>query len=84
MSVKHLDMQAAMYTHLSQPIGVGTLDGQHGMSFAISSAIVDGDVSSAIARIDASEDVCAMTGRETGTKARPAITRIASSRRMAR
>ena len=33
MPVKHLDMQAAMDTHLSQPIGTGALDGQHGMSF---------------------------------------------------
>jgi hypothetical protein len=52
------------------------------MSLAISSAMADGDISSAIACIDASEDISAMTGRETGANARPAITRIASSRRM--
>jgi len=39
MPLKHLDMQAAMYTHLSQSIGAGAFDGQHGMSLAISSAI---------------------------------------------
>src|SRR6266851_115950 len=37
MPVKHLDTQAVTYTHLSQPIGAGALDGQHGMSLAISS-----------------------------------------------
>jgi hypothetical protein len=68
--------------HLSQPTGNGAFDGQHGMSLAISSAMADGDISSAIACIDASEDISAMTGRETGANARPAITRIASSRRM--
>jgi hypothetical protein len=71
-----------MKTHLSQPTGVGAFDGQHGMSLAISSVMADGDISSAIACIDASEDISAMTGRETGANARPAITRIASSRRM--
>jgi hypothetical protein len=68
--------------HLSQPIGAGAFDGQHGMSPAISSVMADGDISSAIACIDASEDICAMTGRETGANARPATIRIASSRRM--
>jgi len=87
--VKHMDVQAAMYTHLSQPIGAGALDGQQGMSVAISSVVSVADMSSATAcillsRIDMSEDVPAMTGRETGANARPAITRIASSRRMAR
>ena len=82
MPVKHLDMQAAMYTHLSQSIGAGAFDGQHGMSLAISSVMADGDISSAIACIDTSADVSAMTGWETGANARPAITRIASSRRM--
>ena len=73
MPTKPRDVQAAMKTHLSQPTGVGAFDGQHGMSLAISSAI---------ACIHASEDISAMTGRETGANARPAITRIASSRRM--
>ena len=86
MPVKHLDMQAAMYTHLSQSIGAGAFDGQHGMSLAISSAMslamAAGDTSPAIACIEACEGISAMTGRETGANARPAITRIASSRRM--
>ena len=69
-----------MNTHLSQSIGA--LDGQHGMSFAISSAVADMDISSAIADIDASEVVPAMTGRDNGAKANPAIMKIASSRRM--
>ena len=76
MPVKHLDTQAVMYTHLSQPTGAGAFDGQHGMS--------DGDISSAIACIGASEDVDAITGWETGANARPAIIKTASSRRMAR
>jgi len=51
---KKTDAQAAMKTHLSQSIGIGAFDGQHGISFAISSAmaiagISDGDISSAIA-----------------------------------
>ena len=82
MPVKHLDRQAAMYTHLSQPIGAGAFDGQHGMSLAISSVVADGDISSAIACVETSGDVSAMTGWETGANARPAISRIASSRRM--
>src|SRR5882724_8008946 len=82
MPAKHLDMQTAMKTHLSQSIGAGAFDGQHGMSVAISSVDGNADILSAIACIDMSEDVSAMTGWETGAKARPAITRIASSRRM--
>jgi len=85
MPVKHLDRQAAMYTHLSQLIGAGALDGQHGMSLAISSVISEADMSSAAACIDTSETTgCAMTGRETGANARPAITRVANSLRMAK
>src|SRR5712664_1680143 len=68
--------------HLSQPIGAGAFDGQHGMSPAISSVMSEADILSAIACIDTSGDVSAMTGWETGANARPAITRIASSRRM--
>ena len=93
-------MQAAMNTHLSQSIGAGDFEGQHGMSFAISSApaeidissaiadmdlssaVADMDISSAIADIDASEAAPAMTGRDNGANTRPAITEIASSRRM--
>ena len=82
MPTKPSDVQAAINTHLSQPTGVGAFDGQHGMSLAIPSVMADGDVSSAIACIDTSADVSAMTGWETGANARPAITRIASSRRM--
>ena len=82
MPVKHFDMQAAMYTHLSQSTGTGAFDGQHGMSLAISSVISEADTSSAIACIDMSEGAAAMAGRETGANARPAITKIASSRRM--
>lgn len=79
-----MDMQAAMKTHLSQSTGVGAFDGQPGISFAISSIITDGGISSAIACIEAPEDASAMTGRKTGASARLAIPRIASSRRMAR
>ena len=82
MPVKHLDMQAAMNTHLSQSTGAGAFDGQHGMSFAISSVMADGDISSVIACIDAWEGASAITGRETGANASPAIIKIASSRRM--
>lgn len=73
-----------MNTHLSQPTGAGAFDGQHGMSFAISSAVADDDISSAITCIEASEVIAVITGRETGAKARPAIKRTASSRRMAK
>jgi hypothetical protein len=82
MPVKHFDMHAAMKTHLSQSRGAGAFDGQHGMSFAISSVVGATDMSG-IACIDMSEDISAMAGRETGAKARPAIKRIASSRRKA-
>jgi hypothetical protein len=82
--VKHLDAQAVMNTHLSQPTGAGAFDGQHGISLAISSTITDGDISSAIACIEASPDnVPAMTDWETGANARLAIINIASRRRMA-
>jgi hypothetical protein len=89
MPMKHRVEQAAMKTHLSQPIGGGAFDGQHGMSPAISSIISEADMSSAMATIDMAEDVisaevAAITGRETGAKARPAVTRIASNQRMTR
>jgi hypothetical protein len=82
MPAKHTDPQAAMKTHLSQ--STGAFDGQHGISSAISSVVTDADISSAIACIEACGDAFAMTGRETGANARPAIIKIASSRRMAR
>jgi hypothetical protein len=71
-----------MNTHLSQSIGAGAFEGQHGMSLAISSAIADMDMSPAIAAIDASDAVPAMTGRDSGANTSPAIMKIASSRRM--
>jgi hypothetical protein len=95
-------MQAAMKTHLSQSIGAGDFagdfEGQHGMSFAISSAIAgivkssaiagivissaiaDMDISSAIASI--ADAAPAITGRDSGVNISPAITEIASRRRM--
>jgi hypothetical protein len=83
MPVKHLDAQAAMKTHLSQSLGAGALEGQHGMSFAVASVVAAGDLSS-WACIDRSEAVAAITGWETGAKARPAIIKTASSLRMAK
>jgi hypothetical protein len=79
MPVKHLDAQAAMKTHLSQSVDAGALEGQHGISFAVTSV---GDTRSG-ACIDMSEAAAAMTGWATGAKARPAIIKTASSLRMA-
>ena len=76
---KHLVMQPAMNTHLSQSIGTGALAGQHGISLAISSAAAD--MSSAIDGIDASEAVPAMTSGDSGANTSPAIMNIASSPR---
>jgi hypothetical protein len=76
---KHLVMQAAINTHLSQSIGAGALAGQHGMSPANSSAVADIDM---LSDIDASEAAPAMTGRDNGANTSPAIMKIASSRRM--
>src|SRR4051794_7028896 len=81
MAVKHFDMHAPMKTHLSQSTGAGVFDGQHGMWFAISSVVVAADMSG-IACSDMSDDISAWAGREPGATARPAIKRIASSRRM--
>jgi hypothetical protein len=80
-------MQAAIKTHLSQPIGVGAFDGQQGISSVIASAVADTDISSVIADIDMSDidpsDIGpAMTGRANGASTRPAIMKTASSRRM--
>jgi hypothetical protein len=82
-----IDVQAAMKTHLSQSTGIGAFEGQHGISLAISSAMAEDDISdnaisSVIACSEPSEVVAAMTGRETGANARPAIIKTASSRRM--
>ncbi len=82
MPVKHFDMQAVVKTHLSQSTGAGALDGQQGMSPAISSAIADMDISPAIADIEASEVAPAMTGEDSGANTSPAIMTIASRRRM--
>jgi hypothetical protein len=79
---KHFAMQAAMSTHLSQSIGAEVLAGQHGMSLAISPAAADMDMSSDIADIDPSDVVSTNTDRDSGANASPAITKIASSRRM--
>ena len=49
-------MQIAINTQLSQPTGIGAFDGQHGISLAISSVLIDADASSAIACIEASDD----------------------------
>jgi hypothetical protein len=80
--VKHFDIQAAMNRHLSQSIGAGAFDGQHGMSLAISSAIADIDMSFAIPDIAASGIAPAMTGEDSGANTSPAIMTIASRRRM--
>jgi|ERR1700730_2743405 len=69
--------------HLSQSIGAGALDGQHGMSPVISSATADIDISLGIVDVERPEGTAAMTGRDSGANANPAIIRIASSRRMA-
>jgi hypothetical protein len=82
MPVKHFDMQAAMKTHLSQSTGAGAFDGQQGISLAISSIVADGDISSAIAGVEAWEDAPAMTGEDSGANTSPAIMTIASRRRM--
>jgi len=80
-------MQTAIKTHLSQPMGVGAFDGQHGISSIAASSAADADISSVIADIDASgidaSDMGpAMAGRANGAKTSPAIMKIASRRRM--
>jgi hypothetical protein len=75
-------MQPIISTHLSQSTGIGALVGQHGISFAVSSAVADIDTSSAITDIDASEVMPAMMGRDNGANTSPAIMKIASSPRM--
>lgn len=92
MPVKHLIVQDAMKMHLSQPMGAGVFDGQHGMpavvispivvSLVISSAINNADISCVIVCIVTSDDISAITGRDNGANVMPAIIRIASNRRM--
>ncbi|MCF2521692.1 hypothetical protein [Bradyrhizobium sp. G127] len=82
--VKHWALQAAMKMHLSQVIGAGAFDGQHGMSFAISSVVAGADMPSIIACVEASEDACAITGRDSGTTTSPTIAKITSKRLMNR
>lgn len=73
---------AAIKTQLLQPIGAAALEGQQGISAIIASAVAGADPSSIIAGIDAADIGLAMTGRATGANTSPAITEIASSRRM--
>jgi hypothetical protein len=83
MAMKQFDVQAVMNTHLSHPTGAGAFGGQQGMSLAISS-LVAADISSVMACIESARDAAAIAGPESGANARPAITRIASVRRMAK
>lgn len=78
---KHFAMQAAMKTHLSQPMGAAAFDGQQGISPVICSGIAVAAVSSIIA-ICASADAPAITGRDNGANASPTIIKIESIRRM--
>src|ERR1700704_5432277 len=79
---KHMFMQAAMNTHLSQSTAAGALLGQQGISLAIGPAVADNDMSSAVADAAASGVVPAITGRENGANISPAIRKIATSLRM--
>ncbi|TKT71635.1 hypothetical protein YH63_009530 [Afipia massiliensis] len=76
-------MQTAMSRHFSQSIGAGAFDGQHGMSFAISSVRADAAISCGMAAIAPADGDSAMTGRDNGASTRPAIMEIATSWRMA-
>jgi hypothetical protein len=92
MPEKNVFMQTAMRRHFSQSLGAGAFDGQQGMPLAISSvadpsiadpSIVDGAAnSSGIAAITPAGGASAMTGRDNGANATPAITTIAASWRM--
>jgi hypothetical protein len=88
---KHWLMQAAIKMHLSQPIGTGAFDGQHGMSLATASAVADMDISSTVAEVssavadfETSEGVPAIACRDSGASTSPAITEIASRRAISR
>jgi hypothetical protein len=65
---------------LSQSIGAGAFEGQHGMSPAISSSAPDIDISFAIEAIDGSDAMPAMTGLDSGASTIPAIAMIAKNR----
>lgn len=82
-TVKPVVMQAAMRMHFSQSTGDGAFDGQHGMSFAISSVVADTATSYDIPAIAPSGGDSAMTGRDNGANTKPAIMKIATSWRMA-
>jgi hypothetical protein len=82
MPVKHFVVQAAMKRHLSQPTGTAAFDGQHGISLAISPVVAVADIPSATAAIGPSDGTSAITGRDIGANASPAIIKIESSRRM--
>lgn len=69
-----------MRRHFSQSIGAGAFDGQHGMSFAMSSAVAT--ISCDTAAIAPADGDSAMTGRDSGANARPATIKIAIKRRM--
>lgn len=53
------------------------------MSFAISSVVADAAISSNMAAIAPAGGESAMTGRDNGANTKPAIMKIATSRRMA-
>lgn len=73
-------MSSATSAIMSADISAEVISGE-----VISGEVIGGDIiSSAIAGMGPCEDVAAITGRETGANARPAIIRIASNRRMAR
>ena len=64
----------------SQSTGAGVFDGQHGISFAISSIEAISCDMAAIAPVD--DGSAAITGRDNGASAKLAIIRIVTSRRM--
>ena len=87
MPVEHVFMQTAMRRHISQSIGIGAFDGQQGMPLAISSVADPSTVDDAanpsdIAAIVSAGGDPAMTGRDNGANATPAIKTIAAIWRM--
>jgi len=81
ISAAHMLIHEATKTHLSQSNGATALAGQHAIASPVS-AIADAGISSSIAETEASPVVPAIAGRDSGERAKPAITRIASSRRI--
>jgi hypothetical protein len=78
-------MSSAIWAIMSADISVEVISGEVISGEVISGEVIGGDViSSAIAGTGPCEDGAAITGRETGANARPAIIRIASKRRMAK